>query len=95
MPTPGPRGFASARQQPQPLSRNISSKKWMNYQKQIINRTRKGAGVENVGKQQQVKTKLLLTPTVKGRDLDERRKAIMRRLLADGEATKELRKFLL
>jgi len=95
MPTPGPRGFASARQLPQPLNRNISSKKRMSYQKQVINRTRKVAGVENLGNHQQVKTKLLLTPTVKGRDLDERRKAIMRRLLADGEATNELRKFLL
>jgi len=95
MPTPGPRGFASARQLPQPLNRNISSKKRMSYQKQVINRTRKVAGVENLGNHQQVKTKLLLTPTVKGRDLDERRKAIMRRLLADGEVTNELRKFLL
>jgi len=93
MPTPGPRGFGSTRQQPQPLNRNISSKKRMSYQKQAINRTRYGADFENKGKQQQVKTKLLLTPTVKGRTLDERRKAIMRRLLADDEVTNALPKF--
>jgi len=92
MPTPGPRGFGSSRQQPQPLNRNISSKKRMSYQKQAINRTRNVADFKNKGKHQQVKTKLLLTPTV-GRTLDERRKAIMRRLLADDEATSALPKF--
>jgi len=89
MPTPGPRGFVRLRQQPQPLNRKKSSNKRKSNTKQVISWTHTGACVVNKG-QQQVKTKLLLTPTVKTRTLEKRRNSIMRRLLVDDEANNEL-----
>jgi len=77
MPTPGHRMHPRL---PQPLSKNANSNKRRSW-RQVINMTRNGGCVKNDGKHK-LMPKMLLTPKVMPKTVDDRRTEIMRRLLA-------------